>query len=96
MKIENIEPCKIAFFRRTGPYGIENKILMESFKQWVRENNLFEKSTILGIAQDDPNTINSNRCRYDVCLIVTNNVKITPPAKEGSFSGGKYAINQAH
>lgn len=54
MQIEKITPKDIVYFRCVGPYGRANKKLMVDFKNWVKSNNLFYNSTILGVALDDP------------------------------------------
>ena len=55
MIIEEFKNIEIAYMRRVGKYGSENKQLMENFKAYLKENNLLKNdSTILGIAMDDP------------------------------------------
>ena len=74
MVIEEFRNIRIAYMRRIGEYGIKNKELMETFKAYLRDKNLLSAdSTILGIALDDPGSIDKNNLRYDVGLIVTGN-----------------------
>lgn len=73
-RTETIQPCTIAYMRRTGAYGIECKTVMEQLKSWARNtNNLNDDSIVLGIALDNPEVILPESCRYDACLIVSNN-----------------------
>ena len=77
MVIEEFRNIRIAYMRRTGEYGIKNKELMETFKAYLRERNLFSAdSTILGIALDDPESVDKNSLRYDVGLVVTGKENI--------------------
>ncbi|EDU38636.1 AraC family transcriptional regulator [Clostridium sporogenes] len=77
INIEMIPSYKIAYIRRTGPYGSENVQIMEQLKNWAREKNLFnENSIILGIAQDNPKFTESKDCRYDTCLVVSDEFKV--------------------
>ncbi|SIT07796.1 hypothetical protein SAMN05421787_11421 [Virgibacillus pantothenticus] len=39
-KIEIIPSLRIAFMRRTGPYGPENVKVMERLKKWAAEKKL--------------------------------------------------------
>lgn len=72
MKIEEFRDITIAYMRRTGNYGFENKILMENFKEYLREKKLLDDSSvILGIALDDPAHIDGDKLRYDVGLIIS-------------------------
>ena len=54
LNIEEFKDIKIAYMRRVGKYGLENKQLMETFKAYLKNKNLFnEETTILGIALDN-------------------------------------------
>ncbi|EGO8469546.1 DNA gyrase inhibitor [Enterococcus faecalis] len=94
MKIEEFSQIKIIYMRRIGAYGTENVELMESFKNWLNVNNLFNKdSVILGIAQDNPALIDSENCRYDVGLIVPEfDTFAELDISLGNIEDGKYAI----
>ena len=71
MKIEEFEDIKIAYMRRIGKYGLENKHLMETFKDYLKARGLFkEETTILGIALDNPMYISEERQRYDVGVVI--------------------------
>jgi len=94
MKVENIPSYKIAYLRRVGPYGAENVATMEKLKTWARTNNLLNKnSVILGIPQDNPETTDPDSCRYDTCIVVSNNDSfVDEDVHSGHISGGKYAV----
>lgn len=91
MVIEEFRNIRIAYMRRTGEYGIKNKELMETFKAYLRERNLLSAdSTILGIALDDPESVDKNNLRYDVGLVVTGNENIGLDVRE--IPDGMYAV----
>lgn len=94
ISIEMIPSCKIAYIRRTGPYGSENVQVMEQLKNWALEKNLFtENSIILGIAQDNPKITEPKDCRYDTCLVVADEFKVDNEyINFGKAIGGKYCI----
>ncbi len=95
MKIEYISKTPILYMRRVGAYGAENHLLMETFKQELRNQHLFQNPTILGIAQDNPLTTSTEHCRYDVCLILNDTTTSAKfPLKYGEFTGGKFAVFQ--
>ena len=72
MVIEEFKDIKIAYIRRTGKYGAENKQLMEKLKEYLKSNDLFkDDTTILGIALDNPLSTPENEQRYDVGMIIT-------------------------
>lgn len=80
--------------RRIGAYGTENQQLMETFKEWLKEKELFnEDLTILGIAQDNPKTTVPELCRYDVGLVVDEFLDIEDARiSQTIIQTGKYAL----
>lgn len=91
MVIEEFRNIRIAYMRRTGEYGIRNKELMETFKAYLIERNLLTAdSIILGIAMDDPNSVDKSNLRYDVGLVRAGNEDIGLAVRE--IPDGKYAI----
>lgn len=93
MTIEYLPESRIAYFRNVGEYGEkQNKQLMEAFKKWAQLHDLLNDSIILGIPQDNPNVTRKEECRYDVCVLITEDFQVVEPAQVGQFSGGKYAV----
>lgn len=94
INIEMIPSYKIAYIRKTGPYGSENVQVMEQLKSWAGEKGLFnERSIILGIAQDNPEFTEPKDCRYDSCLVVSDEFKVDNNyINFGKITGGKYCV----
>lgn len=91
MIIEEFENVKIAYMRRVGEYGKENKKLMEIFKEYLKENRLFDENTVLvGIALDNPAETPATMQRYDVGIIVRDELDYDLPIRE--IANGEYAI----
>lgn len=91
MIIEEFENVKIAYMRRIGEYGKENKKLMEIFKEYLKENRLFDENTVLvGIALDNPVETPATMQRYDVGIIVRDELDYDLPIRE--IANGEYAI----
>ena len=91
MIIEEFENIKIAYMRRVGEYGKENKKLMEIFKEYLKENRLFDENTVLvGIALDNPTEKPATMQRYDVGIIVRDELDYDLPIRE--IANGEYAI----
>lgn len=69
--MEEMEAVEIAYLRRTGPYGPENRQLMERLKAFLKERAGWGPGpSLLGIALDDPSRTPPDRCRYDVGIII--------------------------
>ena len=92
--IEKMPTYRIAYIRKIGPYGISNIQTMEELKKWAKFNHLFnDESIILAIAQDNPETTKPENCRYDTCIVVSNDYSVTDGhVRECNIVGGKYAI----
>ncbi|MEY8348079.1 GyrI-like domain-containing protein [Bacillus cereus] len=96
IRIETIPAYQIAYIRQIGPYGVENVRTMEKLKEWATCNHLFhDDSIILGIAQDHPETTKPENCRYDACIVVSNDYTVNDSyVRKGNIVGGKYAVFQ--
>ncbi len=92
--IEKVPAYKIAYIRQIDSYGINNVQTMEKLKKWAKSNHLFnDESIIFGIAQDNPETTKPENCRYDTCIVVSNDYSVTDDyVREGDIVGGKYAV----
>lgn len=64
MYIEEFNDITIAYMRREGAYGSENKALMEKFKSYLNQHHLLKNSVILGIALDNPYT--TENCKIEI------------------------------
>ena len=96
MKIEEIPQYRIAYIRKIGAYGAANMETMEKLKSWAKFNGLFsdEKATLLAIAHDNPSITAPENCRYDACIVLSNDYQIesNDPVVEGKIFGGKYVV----
>ena len=92
--IENIPSYRIAFIRRVGPYGSDNIKIMEQLKSWASANGLLDDdSIILGIAQDTPEEVKPENCRYDTCIVISTDFLVNDNnINQGNILGGKYAV----
>ena len=89
--MEEMEAVEIAYLRRTGPYGPENRQLMERLKAFLKERGRMESGTVLlGIALDDPSRTPPDRCRYDVGIIIREGERL--PLDIRRVRGGRYAV----
>ena len=89
--MEEMEAVEIAYLRRTGPYGPENRQLMERLKAFLKERGRMGSGTVLlGIALDDPSRTPPDRCRYDVGIIIREGERL--PLDTRRVRGGRYAV----
>lgn len=92
---EMIPNQRIAYVRQVGPYGPGNIQAMETLKKWAGDNHLLHDSAILfGIPQDNPETTPPENCRYDACIVISNEAPVHDPICEGELAGGLYVIGK--
>ena len=89
---ENLPSSKIIYMRRTGKYGSENYELMDTFKKWIQENNLYNEDTVIyAIPMDNPEIVDPFQCRYDVCIMQPTIYKFALKQIQcRELEGGKY------
>lgn len=85
MHMETMPEIAVIYMRRTGPYGGDNRDLMERLKAWAAKNDLLESGAIWGVAWDDPAQTPPEHCRYDVCLVSDGHI----PEPEAGMSLGQ-------
>lgn len=90
INVENIPKYRLAYVRQVGPYGPNNIQAMEKVKKWAEENNLIKSAIILGIPQDNPETTLPENCRYDACIVISEDYQLDDSICESKLSGGKY------
>lgn len=93
VKIEKLPEYRIAYMRKIGPYGNNNIQLMQELKKWaITRDLLVESSIILGIAHDDPQVTPVENCRYDSCVVLSDEYELEKNINEAVLPGGEYAI----
>ena len=92
VRIEKLEPIKVAYMRHTGAYQECGKV-WQKLEAWMRENNLsFADRRIIGASYDDPATTPQAELRYDCCIEIDENFEPDDQVQVRTFSGGEYAI----
>lgn len=97
LEIQNWSTSPALYMRRVGPYGPENRVLMETFKQWLRTHDLFTADcVIVAAALDNPMQIKPVDCRYDICFLCSESVakKFSAEIACKQLNGGRYAVFQ--
>ena len=94
MKVISFPRCPIAYLRRTGAYGAENRAVMERLLALASQAGLLgPESAILSIAWDDPARTLPAACRYDACLVLQEGQTLPgADVRYGSLTGGRCAV----
>ncbi|MGR5062852.1 AraC family transcriptional regulator [Photobacterium sp. DNB22_13_2] len=89
MKSEHISETYLAYIRVTGPYGENYEPAVELLYRWAGENNL-QGGQCLFIYHDDPEKIESSKCRTDICLTVPVTTVASEDVAIQILPAGKY------
>lgn len=91
-KIETLPTYRVAYLRRVGPYGSANHEVMEKLKAWAKEKKLLDSATIFAIPQDNPETTLPENCRFDACIVVSEEFQLDDTIMENELPGGRYLV----
>lgn len=90
--IEELPAQPVVYMRRTGPYGEENRALMQAMKAWLHDRGLWCAGGVLyAVARDDPAVTPPKKCRYDVCY-VTRRELADVAVRRGTLPAGRYLV----
>ncbi len=92
VRIEKVEPMKVAFMRHVGPYN-EVGEKWDTLMAWAAQEGLLDgRSTMLGICHDDPEVTPPDKVRYDACLTIDDDLEPDGDIGVQQIVGGEYAV----
>lgn len=93
-KIKEIKPLKVIYVNSIGAY--EDKGTEHAWNKvcsFAEQKRLFGRHTaFIGISHDDPKVTDSEKLRYDACVVVDKDVAPQGAIGVKTIEGGKYAI----
>ena len=95
VEIRKMPPCRVAYMRHVGPYGVDGGIglLWKSFERWIKARGLRRSGTqTIGIGHDAPRIVEADKLRYDACLVVDADFKADRFVNTADLPGGTYAV----
>lgn len=92
IRIENIDPMRVAAVRHIGPY----KECDEAWKKlcaWAGARGILKPGAkMMGVSYDDPEVTPENELRYDACVTVDDTIESSGEITIRVLSGGEYAV----
>ncbi|NOI68744.1 helix-turn-helix domain-containing protein [Vibrio sp. 99-8-1] len=89
MERKQFESGTLAFVRVTGPYGENYPPALDKLYQWAASQDVAD-STCLFIYHDNPEITPSDKCRTDICLMLSKPVTVSGEVELQEFVGGEY------
>ncbi len=92
--IKNIDAKKVIYIQVIDAYGSEKTSqAWEKICSFMKEKKLFSFGMeCIGISHDDPSITEPEKCRYDSCLTVKQDLKPDGEVGVKQIEGGRYAI----
>jgi AraC family transcriptional regulator len=84
----------VAYMRYVGPFGPHGiPELWTRLRQWMERRDLLDAEISLGVAHDDPDVTDPEKCRYDACVVVPADFTPDRWVNVTDLAGGKYAVS---
>lgn len=94
VEVRELPEYRVAYIRFIGKYG--DKGISEAWgriEKWAKSRDLIGEETLLiGISHDDPDITPSDKCRYDACITVPDDVSAEGEVGIQMVPSGKYAV----
>lgn len=92
VKVEKIEPLRVAFMRHTGPYEACGET-WGRLCAWAGPRGLFgPRTVVMGVSYDDPEVTPPDKIRYDCCLSIDDSFKAEGDVGVQTVGGREYAV----
>lgn len=93
MKKKRFDKGVLAYIRVTGPYGENYEPAVKKLYQWAETEGI-EDAPNLFIYHDNPEVTPADKCRTDICLLLSHQVQIAGEVELQAFTGGSYATTR--
>ncbi len=91
--LENLEPFKVNFIRKTGDYFKTAPEAWNAIRQLVKDKNLDKTQfKFYGLAHDNPDITDVNKCRFDACLKGDSLMPSEGQLQQQTLGSGLYAV----
>ena len=92
VKIQDIEPIRVAFVRHVGPYN-QVGVAWDTLCTYLgKEGYLGPDCKFIGICYDDPEVTPPEKIRYDACVAINEDFVPTGEIAIQTVGGGEYAV----
>ncbi len=92
VKIEHLDPLRVAFVRHIGPYHEVGKAWETLCTQLGKEGLLGPDSRFVGVCYDDPEVTAPEKIHYDACVTVDENFEPQGEVGVQTLPGGTFAV----
>jgi len=92
IEVETLEPQRVAYMRRVGPYNGSYRVWLDLTTSLKKDGLPRKDSSFIGVPLDNPKTTPPEKLRYDACVTVDENYVPTKPVRVRTIAGGDYVV----
>ena len=92
VRIQHLEPIRVAFMRHVGPYSTVGATWDKFVPYLGKEGRLSGDTRFIGICHDDPAVTPADKIRYDACVSVDGTFEPVGDIGVQVLAGGDYAM----
>ena len=93
VRLETYPESTVAYVRRIGPYDESAGQAWEALCRWAGPRGLLtEEGLRIGLGHDDPSVTDPERCRYDACIPIPEDLEVDGDVSRAVLPGGRYAV----
>jgi len=96
VKIEKIEPMRVAYLRYVGPYAADGELFERLYKRffaWAVPRGIDVSITYI-IYHDDPKVTDGDKLRMSICVPIGGDVQVSGEIGEMTIAGGTYGVGR--
>ena len=93
VEVKDMSSIRVAYVRHFGAYddpGTEHAF--QQLRQWAEPRGLHDSTRYMGIPWDNPDVTETDKCRFDACLLIDEHISIGATMNVQTISAGKYAV----
>ena len=94
IKVKEMEEKQVAFL--TAPKGYELEAIFETWdkiSKWAESKGVADyENKRFAVCHDNPMITPEEKCRYDACIEIGNNIDVISPYTKATIPSGKYAV----
>ena len=92
-KMKNVKPRKVIYARSLGNYNQSAEKAWDLVCSFAKAKRLFGfKTEFIGISHDDPKVTETEKLRYDACIVISKDIRPEGEIGVQEVPGGKYAV----
>jgi AraC family transcriptional regulator len=92
VEVKTLEPQRVAYTRRVGPYNGAHQVWQDFLTRLKKDGLPRKDSLFIGVPMDNPKDTPPEKLRYDACVTVDENYLPTKPVRVRTIAGGDYVV----